>query len=1477
MTLSDVAIKRPVFTLVLTMGLMVMGAMSLRNLGTDLFPAVNFPVVTVTTVYPGAAPGEVEAQVTRPLEDAVAGLEGLDFVKSYSRESVSVVVVLFNLSADIEKAATGVRERVAAVRPQMPAMAKEPSIRRVDVGAAPIRTYVATGNLSHEDFKRITEDVVKPALERVPGVAAVEVVGGRDREVQVELDRLKLDALHLPLTAVVDKLRLDNLALPAGHYAAGAQEVSVRLQGDLRTPDDVGNVVVATTATGTQVRLREVAQIRDDFAEVRTRIRANGQDAVAFEVIKQSGTNTVEVAHAVDRKLAEVAPKFPSGYGTRLIIDQAIFITENAHEVEVSIVYGGIMAVLVILFFMLDLRSTFISALALPTSVVGTFWAMDLLGFSLNIMTLLALSLAIGLLIDDAVVVRENIFRHLERGDDPVTAASKGTSEIALAVLATTLTIVAVFLPVAFMSGVVGQFFKQFGLTISAAVLISLFVAFTLDPMLSARLAVKLEHGHRGNAFVRAMDRFHDSYEEAYASLLRATLRHRWLTVALAFGAFAGSLGLAKLMGQDFVTQEDRGQFMAEIELPPGTSLDETARRTLAAEKQVVADPHVTTVFAKIGPNSEVNKVMWRVLAIPKTERPRSLVQIQDHVREVVKETLPDARLTITPPAFVEGLPAGAPLQVQVRGSNLETLERDAAAVEAMMKSIPGLGDVYMYWSPGKPEQTVRIDRQKAADLGVPVAQVARTLRMALDGEEAGHLRLAEGARKEVQIRVRLGEHDRASVERLLDLQIATPKGFVPLRAMAVVEPQAGPQVIERQERTRQIVVAGVPTTRSLGEVLDDLTPKLDAHPFGGDGHYVLEGQVKQMREMGEAMGMAFALAVVFTFLILAAQFESFLHPFTIMVSLPLALIGALVGLFMTGNSMSMGSNIGIILLAGLVTKNGILLVDAILQNQRDGMSSADAVIDAGKRRLRPILMTSAAMVLGMLPTAVIVGPGSEFRSPMAITVIGGVITSTILTLLVVPSVFLWVERFGGLFRRKAKAADVHGEATKVAVAVGMVLTALAVPVRADEKPAPLTLTEATQRALQANADLRVAIARIDEAKAARSKVNSAWRPDVKAVGTYTHNSDEASFDFAGMAKGLASAFGLPMTPEQLSKLPTPTVIQKHDTVSAVLNVDQTLFAMQPILAGRAADLGLQAQEQGLEAARREIAFRMAEAFHQMAGLERLIRAAERARDLALDRWKQADIRRSKGAEGELPGLRAEAEKQKAEQDLARAAMGREQLLEVVGMLMGEPAPAALAEPPPVEPAAGAVGDLVARAIRQRPDLRAREGAVAAARAMQREAELRWLPLLAGNGYVRWSDTKGFTGQNWLWAVSANLVVPLYDRGMRYAELTERKAAVARAEAELGAAQRQLEWQVKQALHEAQLQERVLAVAKAQADVARKAKMIVDKSQVAGAVTNLEVAEADAQLRMAEAAEERERALGEVSRLRVRHLVGEVK
>ena len=1009
MTLSSVAIKRPVFTVMITVAMLVLGLVGFRRLGSDLFPDVSFPGVTVVIPYPGASPAEVESLVSKPVEDAVIGINGIDRVRSFSREGSSLVFVLFNLGVDVTQAATEVRERVSQVRYKLPSETKEPLISRFDVSASPVLTYTLRGAGSLAELREYTDDVIRPALEQVDGVAAVDIRGGAEREVRVLLDRPKLDALGIGIGQVTGRLRGENLNVPAGHFDEGEREVSVRTVGEFKTVDQIRSVIVATAKDGSAVRLADIATVDDDFAEQRTLVRVNGDEAVTFEVRKQSGKNTVEIAHAVKAKMALIEKQFPKGLSASVIIDQSHFIERELKTVEEHIVYGGLMAILVILVFMMDLRSTLISAVALPTSVIGTFFVMYLFGFTLNMMTLLALSLSIGLLIDDAVVVRENIFKHLERGKPPMQAALDGTKEVALSVLATTATLVAVFLPVAFVEGMVGQFFRQFGITISAAVVISLFVAFTLDPMLSSRFSKTLHDKRTTFGWLKApFEWFFRQMELTYEAMLGWAVRHKLLVGAGAILSLVFMGWVSSLMGSEFVNAEDRGQFVVEAELPAGSALGESSRLSRVAEDKLLKNPEIRVLAATVGVDGEPNKVRWRVVTTPKHERTVTLISLKDVARSSA-QLITGARVSVTDPSFVEGAATEAPIMINVRGTEFPEIEAAADKIEKILQKTPGVSDIQVRYSPGRPELEVVLDRKRAAERGLSLAEVAMGLRTAMEGDESGNLRVPGG--DEVPIRVRLSEDYRSQAAQLANLTLQTSKGPVKLSDVATFARGEGPQVIEREQRQRQITIWATPIGRPLGDVAKEFQPAITKAGLGKGISVVYDGQLRLMNETNENMALALLLGVVFIYIVLASQFESFVHPFTIMLTLPLALVGGILGLFLTNNTMAMGAIIGIVLLMGLVTKNAILLIDRAIVHVRDGgMRPLDAILRAGPERLRPILMTSAAMVLGMLPTAVSDGEGSEFRAPMAIAVIGGVVSSTLLSLIVVPVFYLAIE-----------------------------------------------------------------------------------------------------------------------------------------------------------------------------------------------------------------------------------------------------------------------------------------------------------------------------------------------------------------------------------------------------------------------------------------------------------------------------------
>lgn len=1025
MTLSDIAIRRPVFTTMISGAIILLGLISLGRIPVDLYPDVEFPVVSITVVYPGASPREVESQITEKIEDAIVSISDIDQVMSFSRDSVSQVIILFELHADLDRVANQVREQVSAIRRDLPREAEEPSISRMNLSATPVLTYTLSGPLAPEKLRFYAEDVVKPAVEQVRGVASARVRGGAERQINVLLDLEEIQSRGFTTQQIVDRIRLENLNIPGGDYDEGKRQITVRTVGEFQSLDDLRNVAVGATAEGTIIRLGELARIEDGVKDLDMIVRTNGEPAVVLDVLKASGENSVRVAQEVQARLESF--EFEHGVQASLIFDTSEFILENAEEVELALLFGGGMAVLVILLFMLDVRSTLISAVALPTSVIGTFFMMYALGFSLNMMTLLGLALAIGLLIDDSIVVRENIVKYLERGADPVTAASRGTREIALAVLATTATLCAVFVPVAFTEGIVGQFFREFGITIAGSVVISAFVAFTLDPMLSARFAKQRRPGEvdRFEFLKRPFLRFYAQLDAVYFATLKWIVEKRWrmtMVVSVAIAALFFSFSLAGIMGSEFMTTEDRGQFNVIIELPAGTSLEETAQRLYQAELEIASDPRFITVYSTVGDQGDPHVTRWRLRTVPKWERTENLFDLQDVVRAKILEHVPEARLSMMLPG-IEDSGRNYPIAMYVRGPDYDVLEKAAYQVRDVMAKIPGMADLHVDYQPGKPELQLLIDRDRAAALGVSTALIASTVRTALEGEVAGTFRDGDD---EIDIRVRLEEEDRATAENigLLTVPIfanGTPAGFLPIRELTKEVRGAGPAVVERLDRARAIKLTAAAQGRPLGDVVNEMLAALDAMkdelPPGVS--LQLEGDAKIMMESNESLALAMLLGVLFIYIVLASQFESFLHPLTIMTALPLAMIGAFIAVFATGWSMSMGISIGLILLMGLVTKNGILLVDHALVALRHGKTAKEAIVEAGLARLRPILMTSAAMVLGMLPTAISDGSGSEFRGPMAVGIIGGVISSTFLTLLVTPVLFLAGEWMRNLVRRK--------------------------------------------------------------------------------------------------------------------------------------------------------------------------------------------------------------------------------------------------------------------------------------------------------------------------------------------------------------------------------------------------------------------------------------------------------------------------
>ena len=1006
-------IRQPIFTAMLVLAVVVFGLFAYPKIGVDQMPDVDFPVVTVTTILPGADPETVENNISDPLEEALNTLSGVETLRSINLESVSQIVVQFSLDRNVDVAAQDVRDRVQATLSKLPNEAETPVVEKFDIGAAPILTLSVSGSLPIQEITRLSDDVVKPALQRKQGVGGIDLVGSQEREIQVIVDPGLLRTYGVSISDVTQALRAQSVDIPGGRTSEPGTERVVKLEGEARSVDALRNLVIASPA-GAPVRIRDVANVLDGPEEARSGATFNGQRAVALVVRKQSGANTVQVAQDVMESLEDITKLLPAGVKVSTVTDGSKFIRSSIHAVQEDMIIGGILAVVIVLLFLRNWRSTLVSAVALPTSVIGTFAVMQALGFTFNVVTMLALTLSIGLLIDDAIVVIENIIRHMEEGATPFQAAYEGTKEIGLAVLAVTLSIVAVFIPVAFMEGMMGKFFYQFGVTVAVAVGISYFVSMTLTPMLSSRL---LKHHGEPGKVSRGIEKVLTATENTYRRALRWMLDHRAITMGAAVGVLFLTLFMARFINFTFIPAQDMSMTKVTVEMPVGTPLERTQQELASIRAQIEKLPGVSSVYTAAGGGvqEEVHKGELMVNLVPLAERNYGQQDFKQYLRQNLVRSA-GVLLNAQDYAAVSG--GGArpqPVQFNIRGDNWAEVIAAAEKTKAAMKQQPGFVDVDLTYRSGKPQLSVEIDRERAASVGVPAAMLGTTLRSFLGGDAVTQYR--EGG-DTFDVKVKLPPGVLADPDQVGALTVRTPTGqLVELRNVADIRPDEGPSQIDRQAQKRQITVLAELRNYSLGEALGFLSnfAKNELPPTVITD---FEGQGKELAKAGLAFLMALVLGIILVYMILAAQFGSLLDPITIMMSLPFAIIGALGGLLISGQYMSMFAMIGIIMLMGLVTKNGILLVDFTNQLKEQGKSTRDALLEAGPIRLRPILMTTIAMIAGMVPVALAQGDGAETRVPMAIAIIGGLITSTLLTLGVVPVFYSLVD---GLRRRVTK------------------------------------------------------------------------------------------------------------------------------------------------------------------------------------------------------------------------------------------------------------------------------------------------------------------------------------------------------------------------------------------------------------------------------------------------------------------------
>lgn len=1024
MWLADTSIKRPVFATMVIAALVIFGIVSYPGIGVDLFPKVDFPMVNITTTLRGASPEIMDIDVTDKIEEAVNTINGVKTIASTSTEGVSSVLVEFVLERDIDLAVQDVREKISTIRSKLPRDINEPIIEKVDPDATPVLWLALTGEKSPRELSTYADEALKEQLQKVNGVGAIRLAGLRLRQVRVWLDTNRLRAYQITAQDVMRALQRENVELPSGRIESDTKEYSVKVKGEFLKVQDFNDLIVGYSK-GAPIRLTDVGRAEDGMEEKRSIARFNGLPAVGMGVQKQSGTNTVEVIERVKKEIEAIRKTLPAGMNLEISFDQSTFIKISINEVQKHLIYGGFFAALAVLLFLKSARITLISALAIPTSIITTFAIMKLFNFTFNNMTMLALSLSVGILIDDAIIVIENIHRHIEEGMSPREAASFATSEIALAVMATTMAIVAIFLPVAFMKGIIGKFFLQFALTVVFAVIISLFVSFTLTPMMASRYLKSRESGVRSqeSKLSNAFEKAYKKTEELYRGLLKIALNHRIKVLVIAAGIFVFSLFITSFLGKEFIPPEDQSRFIVRLQSPVDYSVNEVDRMFKQAEDYIKSLPEVTTVFYAqgFGLTREVNKAAMFIGLKPKAERGKSQEQVKAEVRKKLK-LIPGLKASAEDVSLIGGGQRMVPIQYSIRGRDLSELETYTRQVVNEFSKLPGIVDVDTSLETGKPEVRVFIDRDKASDLGVEIATIAESVNFLIGGEVDVTKFKDEAKGRRYDVRARLTPEDRMNPGDIGRLSVRSKDGrLVELSNIVKIQEAGGPSIINRVDRQRAITLFANLEGKPLGQAKAELDA-ISAKVLPADYSVSYKGMADMMGESFQYLMFALVLGIILAYMILASQFESFIHPVTVLLSLPLSFIGAFGALLITGKTLNIFSFIGLILLMGLVKKNAILLVDYTNTLRARGMERKEAILQAGPVRLRPILMTTFAIVFGMMPIAIGIGEGAETRAPMAITTIGGLLTSLVLTLVVVPVVYDLFDELQGKLRKKRGA-----------------------------------------------------------------------------------------------------------------------------------------------------------------------------------------------------------------------------------------------------------------------------------------------------------------------------------------------------------------------------------------------------------------------------------------------------------------------
>ena len=1030
MWFTRISVKYPVFTIMMMLCLMVLGLASWQRMGVEEFPDVDFPFVVIYTNYPGASPESVESEITKKMEDQINTISGLKQVISQSSEGLSTIIAEFNLDVPSSVAAQDIRDKIAPVSAQFRDEIDDPIVERYDPTASPVMSIVfESKNMDLRDLSSYLQQRIVPQLRTVSGVGTVNLLGDAQRQIRIQVEPQKLQSFGLGVDQVINTLKAENIEIPGGTLKQPTSELVVEIKSRVIHPQAFGDLIVANK-NGAPIFLKQVAKIEDSQAEMQSSAYLNGKTAVAIDILRSSDSNVIEVTDNTRETLKDIQTQLPEGTTAEIVVDSSKGIRGSIKDVTRTIIEGAVLAIFIVLLFLGSFRSTVITGITLPIALLGTLTFIWAFGFTINMMTLLALSLSIGLLIDDAIVVRENIVRHADMGKDHVTAALDGTQEIGLAVLATTLTIVAVFLPVAFMGGIIGRFFYQFGVTVSTAVLISMFVSFTLDPMLSAHWAEKKNPNKKPSRikqFFNWISGKLDNLSHHYEKLLKLALRFRFITVLIAVASLFGALGLSKLIGTEFVPVPDKGEIRVKFETPVDATLEYSQAKLKQADAIIRQHPEVRATYGAINSVTDrgKNHISIRITVSPRTARKETLTDLNNQFRQRLQSV---AGITITSVASADETVSGGqkPVMISIKGPDLNELQKISDRFMAEVSQINGIVDLESSLKEPKPTLGVHINRVLASDLGLSVNQIANVIRPLIAGDNVTTWKDDQGETYDVNLR--LTEETRRVPSDVQNMYITSPKVdasglpiLIPLSSVASFEQSLGASQINRRDLAREVLVEANTAGRPAGDIGADIKKIETGFDLPPGYHFATQGANKDMAESAGYAMTAITLSIVFIYIVLGSQFNSFIHPAAIMASLPLSLIGVFLALYVFNSTLNLFSIIGIIMLMGLVTKNAILLIDFIKKSMDKGVNRYEAIILAGKTRLRPILMTTSAMVMGMVPLALGLGEGGEQSAPMAHAVIGGVITSTLLTLVVVPVIFTYLDDLKNFMLRQAK------------------------------------------------------------------------------------------------------------------------------------------------------------------------------------------------------------------------------------------------------------------------------------------------------------------------------------------------------------------------------------------------------------------------------------------------------------------------